>query len=97
MIRRDVAKSRLALISLNSAAQLYQRKTGQYPQSLSQLAPGYLPSLPVDCFSGKDFLFKQADAAVPPVVFSVGPDQQTQDTQTIYDPTNGTLSSGDIL
>jgi len=97
MIRRDVAKNRLALISLNSAAQLYQRKTGQYPQSLSQLVPSYLPSLPVDCFSGKDFLFKQADAAVPPVVFSVGPDQQTQDTQTIYDPTNGTISSGDIL
>ena len=76
------AEARLALL-----LRLYRMKTGHYPDSLSDLIPDFLGKLPLDPFSGKDFVYRRDGAGF--VLYSLGPnmvdDAGLQDTATAKD------------
>lgn len=65
--RRDAALTVLAL-------ELYRRRHGAYPGSLSLLAPEFLPALPPDQFDGAPIKYRLIDGA--PVLYSVGVDRK---------------------
>jgi len=81
-----------------------------YPQSLTQLTPSYIPSVPVDPFSnGNQLTYKLNDTHY--LLYSVGPDA-TDDggkpidnkgldkymlARQIHDPTYNPAAKGDIV
>jgi len=54
------------------ACELYRRRTGQWPASLADLSPRYLPSVPVDRFDGQPLRYQLTDGH--PVLYSIGMD-----------------------
>lgn len=55
------------------AAKRFQMKNGRLPDSLDDLVPDFLPSVPVDPFDGKPMRFTKTKSAV--IVYSVSNDQ----------------------
>jgi hypothetical protein len=83
------------LVRVLAALQLYHNEKNAYPNSLSELAPTYIAAVPKDYFSDAEFIYgTQGDTFY---LHSVGPDIQDNQGQPLYDPTNGTLSQGDII
>jgi hypothetical protein len=64
--------ARNALLRLQLALREHEARTGRAPQTLQELVPATLPSLPVEPFSGKPFVFARQEAGW--IVYSVGPD-----------------------
>ncbi|MEK6701987.1 MAG: hypothetical protein AABZ53_06975 [Planctomycetota bacterium] len=67
-------------IRLLLAIEKHRVVTGKYPESLSELVPSQLPSLPLDPWSGKSFLYRRVDPALdrlarPYLLYSVGEDR----------------------
>ena len=58
----------IAATKIIIACHLFQRETGRAPQTLDELVPAYLPSVPLDPFDGKPFRYNP-DLGV---VYSVG-------------------------
>ncbi len=56
------------------ASRLYRIKTGHWPASLEALAPGLLPDVPIDPFTGKLLVFRIENGA--PLVYSLGSNQK---------------------
>jgi hypothetical protein len=54
------------------ALELFHRRSGRYPASLEELAPGLLPEVPRDRISGGPLRYRLVDGR--PVVYSVGAD-----------------------
>jgi hypothetical protein len=52
------------------ALEMHRRRTGAWPESLEELVPSLLPSMPVDRFDGKPMRYVLLDTG--PVVYSVG-------------------------
>lgn len=65
LVKRDAVQIAIGL-------ELYRRKTGAYPQSLADLAPKYLPSIPLDPCDGKPMRYKLVDGR--PLIYSIGTD-----------------------
>jgi hypothetical protein len=83
------------LIRVMAALQLYHYDKKEYPNSLDDLFPNYLTAIPKDPFSDANFIYgKTGDSFY---LHSVGPDLNDDKAEIIYDPTNGTVSSGDIF
>lgn len=55
---------------LGLALEACRDRTGSYPDSIEALVPDVLPELPVDPFTGKNFLYRLADKEV--LIYSVG-------------------------
>ena len=51
-----VARSHVTRLAL--ACKLYARKNGSFPKSLSELAPVYIETVPLDPFTGKPFIYR---------------------------------------
>jgi hypothetical protein len=92
-LQREVAFLRLAQIE--AAVQLYRLEKKQFPQNLDDLKP-YLPSVPLDPYTDKPYLWK-TDSNHHPIAYSSGPDAVDNIANLVYDPTNGTSSDGDIF
>ena len=71
--------------------------TGNFPQSAGDFAALMDGGLPLDPFTEDRDPLRFVTTADECVVYSVGPDQTDNLTKTEYDPSNGTLSSGDVL
>src|SRR5262245_52643943 len=56
---RGHAGLRCARVAL--AAERYRRKYGDWPPSLTDLVPHYLPAVPLDPFDGKPLRYRQTD------------------------------------
>jgi hypothetical protein len=52
------------------ANRIYKQKHGKYVDSLEQLTPEILPVLPLDPFTGKDYIYKKKDKGF--IVYSLG-------------------------
>ena len=63
--RRDAALSALA-------CELYRRDHSQWPATLAELSPHYLPSPPVDRFDGEPLRYRLVDGR--PLLYSIGRD-----------------------
>lgn len=83
------------LVRVMAALQLYHYDKKEYPNALDDLFPNYLTTVPKDPFSDANFIYgKTGDSFY---LHSVGPDLNDDKAGIIYDPTNGVVSSGDIL
>jgi len=64
---RSDAYSGAAVIAI--ANRIYRQKHGEFAESLSQLTPDILPTLPLDPFTGKDYIYRKKDKGF--IVYSV--------------------------
>ncbi len=78
-----------------SAAKRYQLDHGQFPNQSDELLPDYLTELPVDYFTGKTLNCEWQTSGVK--IWSSGPDLKNDLGAIRYDPTNGTMSEGDLI
>lgn len=69
---RALARDRLVRIGLTLA--VWQREHGAYPDTLAALVPDLAPELPVDPFSGKEFVYRTTPAGY--VLYSVWDNRQ---------------------
>lgn len=78
------------------AAERYRLATGNWPASLADLVPKYLPAVPVDLFDRQPLRFKKDEEGV--VVYSIGPDGQDDGGSPLLVPEDrsGDLPRGDI-
>ncbi|MBI5777888.1 MAG: hypothetical protein HZA49_00330 [Planctomycetes bacterium] len=53
-----------------TALQIYKIRRGAYPETLSALAPGIIPEVPLDPFSNKPFIYR-LDKDKKPILYSV--------------------------
>jgi len=83
------------LTELGTAIQLYQSQKGHYPDSLDDLSLSILKDIPKDPFTDKLFVYHKTDKGFE--LYSPGPDMMDDNGTLIYDPTNGTISAGDIV
>ena len=72
-------------------------ETGGYPETLGALAPKYFKELPIDPFSGEPLRYAREGNGKSYRLYSVGPDRTDDKGELWYDPTNGTVSGGDVL
>ena len=66
---------------------------GRTPESAADFVPLLLPKEPKDLFSEKSYNLN----AEKNIFYSIGPDKDDDKCAITYDPTNGTLSNGDIF
>jgi hypothetical protein len=76
------------------ALKISKARTNAYPPSLGQIK-STTQNIPVDPFSNTDFKYMPVSSSF--ILYSIGPDIVDERGQNIYDPTNGTRSSGDIV
>ena len=73
---------------------------GRYPETLDALAEKYFDAVPQDPYSDEEFRYETRAGGYE--LWSLGPDGEDSRNQAHrlgfvpYDPTNGTLSAGDI-
>jgi hypothetical protein len=70
-ISADIMEQQQRQLQLAIALALYHREKGQYPEKLSELSPKYLPTIPLDLFSGKDVIYSRTEKGYR--LYSVGP------------------------
>ncbi len=63
-------EARLGAAHLAVTLKMYKAQNGSYPDSLSVLAPGIIPKLPKDPFTGKDYIYKREGEGF--IVYSLG-------------------------
>jgi len=63
---------RLRLMEARLALELYRREHGRWPQALQELAPKYLPTIPIDPYSNASLIYHNQDEGFQ--LYSVGPD-----------------------
>ncbi len=90
--REASALAKLDLARIEAAKRVYKLESVQAAPSIEALVPEYLPEALVDRFdeSGGGYGWE-------PVVYSIGPDRIDNKATVQYDPTNGTISRGDIF
>lgn len=94
LTRAHTSETKLILLETAATAKLYQLKEGKTPQTLQELVPTYLPEVPMDTFAKNPIIY-QPSSNHP--VYSYGPDTTDDGGQIMYDPTNGTISKGDLV
>ena len=88
--RGRVSISKFELLRMFTASKIYRLEHGKNPAAPSDLIPKFFPTTPEDPFA-------QNFKAINHMFYSVGPDGIDQKAAVPYDPTNGTISSGDIF
>jgi hypothetical protein len=93
--RWNVGEAKANLLLCAAAARYRLLKTGEFPASSAEFAPLLETGLPEDPFIKEPIHFiKTMDSFF---LYSVGPDQKDDSAVFPYDPTNGTISAGDIF
>ncbi len=89
--RDDAALTKYNLMLVETAKKIYELENKKEMENLSELVPDYLSEIPKDLFSenGTSLIYDKR-------IFSIGPDKNDTEGLFIYDPTNGTISPGDI-
>ena len=88
--RDAVSHSRYDLVRLQTAFNLYYLERNREAETLADLTPEFLPEIPQDPFGQGDAFQSK------PFLYSLGPDRTDQKGEFLYDPTNGTITQGDI-
>ena len=85
---RCLANVRLALTAV-ALEQFRAAHGNRYPGALAELAPDFLPAVPVDPFDGQPLRYRKQDAGY--VLYSIGPDLKDNDGKQM------TAKGGDIV
>jgi len=90
----NIADSRFELVRMATAAKYRLVSQGGFPKSNDQFGPFLPQGPPRDPFSdGPMRLLSTSDSLI---CYSIGPDKNDNNATITYDPTNGTISVGDI-
>lgn len=77
-----------------AALELLKSRNNTYPDKIDALGD-ILKPIPLDPFTEKNFRYEKVGDAYR--LYSVGPDMRDDFGALVYDPTNGTQSTGDII
>ncbi len=91
-IREQVVQAGYDLTLLLLARRILELEGKTPPEQVSAYVPEFLPSEPLDPFSGAPYLWD----ATGQRFYSVGPDGVDDKLSQLYDPGNGTTSQGDV-
>jgi hypothetical protein len=69
-IAHSIIESKIYNARFALALKIYKSKHGEYPETLKALTPDILDSIPLDPFSGKDFIYHKKNDGF--IVYSVG-------------------------
>jgi len=94
-VRNDVANAKLQILKTATAAKYRFVKSRKFPKENSDFAPFLSGGPPKDPFSEEPIRCIPSEKYF--TCYSVGPDQDDDLARIEYDPTNGTISSGDII
>jgi hypothetical protein len=83
----DRSEQTEANLQIALALALFRAETGKYPISLTELAPKYLPQVPIDLFSERQLLYRRTDDGY--LLYSVGPNGQDDGGQSVDDVPKG--------
>ncbi len=86
------AKAKFDLARLVLVCRIAQLESGTAPQNTSQLVPEYFPVDLRDPFSETAYVWDASSE----LFYSIGPNERDDKNRIRYDPTNGTISTGDI-
>jgi len=96
--RNLVSHARMALAHSAVAARYQLLTTGEYPSGPSDFGPLLSEGADPDPFTNFALPLRILQYPDRPfVVYSVGPDREDQLAEIAYDPTNGTISRGDLF
>lgn len=96
-VRALVTTSKLLETQIATALAACKIDKKRYPIRLSALVPDYFKIQPMDPFNGEEYRYKAAPDGSTYTLHGVGPDRKDEATAVLYDPTNGTISGGDIF
>lgn len=91
--REKTAAGLFHLTRLALATRLSELERGRLVSGAADLIPAYLATVPQDPFSSTPLSWSPEKKWF----YSVAPDRRDGRADTLYDPTNGTLSSGDLF
>ncbi|MBN1902944.1 hypothetical protein JW926_16595, partial [Candidatus Sumerlaeota bacterium] len=92
LIRERAAITKFGLLRLYTAKKLYLLEHKKEPEKMEDLVPEYIPELLMDPFS----ISTKQPFPKESFFYSIGPDNKDQKGAFLYDPTNGTVTPGDI-
>ncbi len=92
-----VVDARFELLRMATAAKYKLVFDGRVPKSVSDFAPLLSEGLPEDPFVSTPLKFFYDKTNRQFICYSIGPDKVDSKASVEYDPTNGTMSSGDII
>lgn len=97
--RSNMTYARFDLARLAIAARAHLCESGSLPIGYIDLERFFPSALPSDPFSSQPLNMRTDELTSSAVLYcySVGPDKQDQFGKLLYDPTNGSISGGDIL
>lgn len=93
-IRESVMVADLRGARIAAALELYRLRNGQYPEGLDALED-ILGELPADPYGEEPFAYEKTEEGY--ALWSIGPDENDDGAGVVYDPTNGTISAGDVV
>lgn len=93
--RENVAKTKFELLRTATAAKYKYITDGVFPKINSDFAPFLANGPSNDPFIDQPLKYFNGEEKF--VCYSVGPDKTDESAKTTYDPTNGTISGGDIV
>jgi len=93
--RHYTSEAQFQLVRMATAAKYRFVTQGTFPQNSKEFAPLLANGLPKDSFSSEPLKFTSNPDLF--ICYSIGPDKQDNYANIIYDVTNGTVSSGDII
>jgi hypothetical protein len=91
--REQIMLAQEDLLRLETARKLYRIERGSEPETLAALAPKYLKEIPSDRFGKDGAPYRMAGRTI----YSIGPDAADQSGASLYDPSNGSDSAGDVF
>ncbi len=92
-VRHDVARAKMAALRSGAASWHHYLVSGRFPtagENPGELMPGGIDADPF----GKRLQMAEIEGGL--AIYSVGPDRKDNRASVEYDPTNGTVSGGDI-
>jgi hypothetical protein len=93
-IRVDITHSRFELVRMSTAAKYRLVFRGNFPKTAEQFGPLLPDGPPKDPFGDGPLRFLATTDSI--TCYSIGPDKSDDRAAFAYDPTNGTISPGDI-
>jgi hypothetical protein len=96
-IRHNVADMKFQLLRMAAAAKYHYVKTGKFPETDKDFNIYLASGIPEDDFAATSHLQYSGSNPDHFKVYSIGPDKKDNRASHRYDPTNGTISDGDII
>lgn len=84
VMTRDVkTRTKASMLETALALRAYKLEKGNYPASLDELVPAYLPLVPQDVFANKPLQYKRDGASYK--LWSIGPDMKDDGGKPVHD------------